>query len=79
MPTYPQQLITSLCEHLEERLVRFFSIERPKCFEEYPDLNGFVADTLWDYIKNETQKTEIYSVYNTHSQGTAPEEEPLVS
>ncbi len=65
MPAYPQQLITSLCEHLEERLVSFFSIERPKYFEEYPDLNGFVADTLWNYIKNETQKTEIYSVYNT--------------
>ena len=65
MPAYPQQLITSLCEHLEEHLVSFFSIERPKYFGEYPDLNGFVADTLWNYIKNETQKTEIYSVYNT--------------
>lgn len=65
MPTYPQQLITSLCEHLEDRLVNFFSIEHLKYFEEYTDLNGLVADTLWEYIKNETQKTEINSVYNT--------------
>lgn len=65
MPTYPQQLITSLCEHLEERLVSFYSIEHQKYFEEYADLNGLVTDTLWEYIKNETQKTEINSVYNT--------------
>jgi hypothetical protein len=65
MPTYPQQLITSLCEHLGERLVTFFSIEHLKYFEEYADLNGFVADTLWKFIKTETQKTEINSVYNT--------------
>lgn len=65
MPTYPQQLITSLCDHLEDRLVEFFSIEHLKYFEEYADLNGFVSDTLWEYIKNETQKTEINSVYNT--------------
>ena len=65
MPTYPQQLITSLCDHLEDRLVEFFSIEHLKYFEEYADLNGFVSDTLWEYIKNETQKTEINSVYKT--------------
>ncbi len=65
MPTYPQQLITSLCDHLADRLVSFFSIERLKYFGEYHDLNELVADTLWNYIKNETQKTEIYSVYNT--------------
>lgn len=65
MPTYPQQLITSLCEHLADRLSNFFYIEHKKYFEEYADLNGLVSDTLWEYIKNETQKTEINSVYNT--------------
>lgn len=66
MPSYPQQLITSLCDHLKERLVDFFSIEHLKYFDDYADLNGFVSDTLWEYIKNETQKTEINSVYNTN-------------
>ncbi len=65
MPTYPQQLITSLCDHLDERLKNFFSIEHLRYFDEYADLNGLVADTLWEYIKKETQKTEINSVYNT--------------
>lgn len=65
MPTYPQQLITSLCEHLADRLSNFFCIEHKKYFEEYTDLNGLVSDTLWEYIRNETQKTEINSVYNT--------------
>ena len=62
MPTYPQQLITSLCDHLDERLKNFFSIEHLRYFDEYADLNGLVADTLWEYIKKETQKTEINSV-----------------
>lgn len=65
MPTYPQQLITSLCDHLDDRLKKFFSIEHLRYFEEYADLNGLVSDTLWEYIKNETQKTEINAVYNT--------------
>ena len=71
MPTYPQQLITSLCDHLADRLVSFFSIERLKYFGEYHDLNELVADTLWNYIKNETQKSDIHRSRHAARKGNA--------
>lgn len=65
MASYPRQLITSLCSLLNQRLVDFFSLEQHKFFQNYKDLNTLVSETLWDYIKTETQKTEINAIYNT--------------
>lgn len=65
MISYPRQLISSLNIQLNKQLVNFFTIEHQNFFPEYNDLNGLISDTLWEYIKSETQKTELNSVYNT--------------
>lgn len=59
---YPKQLITSLCEQLPESLTRFFELEKRKYFQDYEDINDMVSSTLWDFIKDETSKTEINAV-----------------
>ena len=53
---YPKQLISSLSEQINEKLLNFFEIENRKYFQNYADLNDIVENTLWQYIKNETEK-----------------------
>lgn len=60
---YPKQLISSLSEQINEKLLNFFEIENRKYFQNYADLNDIVENTLWQYIKNETEKSELRSVY----------------
>lgn len=60
---YPKQLISSLADNLNEALVNFFEIEHLKVFPIYSNLNDLIADTLWEYVKEETGKSELKSIY----------------
>ena len=57
---YPKQLISSLSEQINEKLLNFFEIENRKYFQNYADLNDIVENTLWQYIKNETEKSFLF-------------------
>lgn len=59
---YPKQLITSLCKQLPESITKFFDIEKRKYFQDYEDLNAIVYSVLWNFIADETSKTEINSI-----------------
>ena len=59
---YPKQLISSLSEQINEKLLNFFEIENRKYFQNYADLNDIVENTLWQYIKNETEKSDCSSI-----------------
>lgn len=61
---YPKQLITTLCEQLPENLTSFFTIEKRKYFQNFEDMNEIVSSTMWDFIKDETSKTEISNINN---------------
>lgn len=61
---YPKQLISSLADELNLTLVNFFKIEHNKIFPAYENLNDLIADTLWDYVKEETGKSELKSIYS---------------
>lgn len=61
---YPKQLITTLCEQLPENLTGFFHIEKRKYFQDFEDINDMVSSTMWDFIKDETSKTEISNINN---------------
>lgn len=60
---YPKQLISSLADNLNEALVNFFEIEHNKVFPIYNSLNDLIAETLWQYVKEETGKSELKSIY----------------
>lgn len=62
---YPKQLISSLADNLNEALVNFFEIEHLKIFSAYSSLNDLIADTLWEYVKEETGKSELKSIFGT--------------
>lgn len=61
---YPKQLITTLCEQLPENLTGFFNIEKRKYFQDFEDINDIVSSTMWDFIKDETSKSEISNINN---------------
>ena len=44
--SYPKQLITSLCDQLQDTLTDFFNVEQRKYFSEYTDINSMVSDSL---------------------------------
>lgn len=60
---YPKQLISSLADNLNETLVNFFEIEHVKIFTIYSSLNDLIAETLLQYVKEETGKSELRSIY----------------
>ena len=61
---YPKQLITTLCEQLPENLTGFFNIEKRKYFQDLEDINDIDSSTMWDFIKDETSKSEISNINN---------------
>lgn len=65
--TYPKQLISSLAKQLNKNLIRFFELENHKYFEEWNNLNEIIEDTLLKYLKNETEKSELKSIYSMQS------------
>lgn len=62
---YPKQLISSLADNLNEALVNFFEIEHLKIFTIYGSLNDMIAETLLQYVKEETGKSELKSIHGT--------------
>lgn len=64
---YPKQLISALSRQLNKKLVDYFELENRKYFKDWDDLNHIVEDTLWNYIKNETEKPELKSIYTMQS------------
>lgn len=64
---YPRQLITSLVELTDKRLVDFFKLESGKDYFSCDDFNLILGQTLWLYIENETEKYEIKKINNAQS------------
>ncbi|MCH5248281.1 MAG: hypothetical protein J1E98_00035 [Lachnospiraceae bacterium] len=62
---YPKQLISSLADNLNKTLVDFFEIEHLKVFPIYSSLNDLIAETLLEYVKEETGKSELKSIHGT--------------
>ena len=58
---YPKQLITSLCDQLQDTLTDFFNVEQRKYFSEYTDINSMVSDTLREFIKDEAELGSVHS------------------
>lgn len=58
---YPKQLITSLCNQLQDTLTDFFNVEQRKYFSEYTDINSMVSDTLREFIKDEAELGSVHS------------------
>ena len=65
--TYPKQLISALAKQINKKLVDYFELEKQKYFKDWNNLNHMIEDTLWNYIKNETEKTELKSIFTTQS------------
>lgn len=65
--TYPKQLISALAKQINKKLVDYFELEKQKYFKDWNNLNHIIEDTLWNYIKNETEKTELKSIFTTQS------------
>lgn len=64
---YPKQLISALSKQINKKLIDYFEIENRKYFKDWNDLNHIIEDTLWNYIKNETEKSDLKSIYTTQS------------
>ncbi len=64
---YPKQLISALSKQINKKLVDYFELENRKYFKDWDDLNHIVEDTLWDYIKNETEKPELKYIHTMQS------------
>ena len=59
---YPQQLITSLINQADPKLLDFYESEKIKYFPKKSTIQNIVNDTLRSFLKNETSKPELKNI-----------------
>lgn len=62
---YPRQFISSLAPQVDDRLIDFYTSGKEIYNFPVSDMNEFIDITLQDYLKEETGRTEIKSIYST--------------
>lgn len=62
---YPRQFISSLSSQVDEHLIEFFVTGKEVYNFPVSDINELIDSTLQEYLKDETGRPEIKSIYTT--------------